>query len=135
MTKTTQRKKPNILNVTKQRANKRKAQYDSPQNTVMTGLDKRRTDNKTSAVRKRLQNQYQLRGLSSKLNKRMIMEEVPVSQRKARLAALRKANNTIQNAPAGLTNITGPKLRTKIQKDLAKAFNNKSGKVPAYLKK
>tara|TARA_R100001510_G_C7495678_1_gene101525 strand:- start:28 stop:420 length:393 start_codon:yes stop_codon:yes gene_type:complete len=126
--------KPNILNVTKQRANKRKAQYDSPQNTVMTGLDKRRKDNKTSAVRERLKNQYQLRGLSSKLNKRMIMEEVPVSQRKVRLAALRKANNTIQNASARLTNITGLKLQTKIKKDLAKAFNNKSGRVPAYLK-
>ena len=113
--------KPKSLMLNRQRVGKKRALSNSSRTA--------------ESVRERLQNQYQLRGISSELRKKMKEDGVPKKTQEARLNALRNANNTIQNAPKSLYSgaTLGP-LRTKVKKDLAKAFGNKTGAIPAYLR-
>tara|TARA_R100001443_G_C3320893_1_gene170003 strand:+ start:394 stop:810 length:417 start_codon:yes stop_codon:yes gene_type:complete len=127
--------KPRSLMLSRQRIGKDRALYDSPKTDLM-GKDKQRTANKEKAVRERLQNQSQLREISNVLRTKMQEDGVPKRTQQTRLKALRSANNTIQNADRSLLfgGTLGP-LRTKVNKDLAKAFGNKTGAIPAYLRK
>lgn len=127
--------KPKSLMLNRQRVGKRRALYDSPKTDLM-GKNKQRTANKEKAVRERLQNQSQIREISNVLRTKMQEDGVPKRTQQTRLKALRSANNTIQNAEKSLfAGATFGPLRTKVNKDLAKAFGNKTGAIPAYLMK
>jgi hypothetical protein len=127
-------KKPKILRTKLARERKASALYDSPTTDLM-GKDKTRTASKQKAIREILKNQYQLRGLSNKLRQKMKEDGVPSATQKTRLEALRRANKTIQDLPpaVGVSFTIGP-VKQKINKDLAVAFGNKSGRTPKFLK-
>ena len=128
--------KPKSLMLNRQRVGKDRALYDSTPKRDLMGKDKQRTANNEKAVRERLQNQSQLREISNVLRTKMQEDGVPKRTQQSRLKALRSANNTIQNADRSLfAGATFGPLRTKVNKDLAKAFGNKTGAIPAYLRK